>query len=164
MSAKQITIFIFKAFSVETILENVAAKLGLIIDELPPEKKFSFQFSAQKNSGKEYLLIEYTEADNELIAEISNWERINANQKEIILNCKSNITIDYRKREVALEAITIIGQALSNISSKCIVENGFGCLLPLDTMLDCLHLDVNWTWEKEIFPELPNVAPSEWLA
>lgn len=163
MSAKRVTIFIFKTFPVETIIASIATQLGLIVDELPPEEEFSIQFSAQKNRGKEYLLIEYTATNEELITEISNWERINATQKEIILNCKSKVTISYRKRGIALEAITIIGQALSNISSKCIVENGFGCLLPLDTMLDCLHLDVNWTWEKEIFPELPNVAPSEWL-
>ena len=163
MSAKQITIFIFKTFPVETILENVAAQLGLIIDELPPEVKLLIQFSAQKNRGKEYLLIEYIEANEELITEISNWERINNNQKEIILNCKPKINISYRKREIALEAITIIGQALSNISSKCIVENGFGCLLPLDSILNCLQLDEHWSWEKEIFPELADVAPSEWL-
>lgn len=160
MAAKVMHIFIFRNFQIEPILRDIAVQLGLVIDVLPPD--FPSQFSAQKNSGREYLLLDYSEDRNDMIEELINWEYIYSNQKDILLNCHSCLDIHYRRKEVAIEALTVIGQALSTVRSKCIVENGFGCLIPLDTFLNCLQ-DTNWTWEKKAFPELPGVAQSEWL-
>lgn len=70
--------------------------------------------------------------------------------------------IYYRLLSNAKEAILATGAMLGEKGRYCIVENDLGCLLTLDSVVNCLSSVLEWTWEKDSFPELPNVAPSEW--
>ncbi len=162
MSAKTITIFLPLLSVTKPMLIELANLLSLKIDELPPEKEFNFQFSAQNGSGKTYLLVEYRENDENSIEEIGQWERPCNELKEVLFKCQSSITIYYRLPDKAKGAILAIGTLLSEALQYCVVENGQGCLLTLDSIVKCLQDNLEWSWERDSFPELPNVAPSEW--
>lgn len=162
MSAKELTVFTPESALSKSALSDIAKELSLEIDKIPPELNLSYQFSAQKGSGKNYLLIEYKDNDISLIQEIAKWERPSNAYKKLISDCKSSITIHYREQNAAKDVILKIGKTLENgCSSKCVAENGLGCLLKLDDLLNCLQ-EPQWSWEKEKFPELTDVAISEW--
>lgn len=162
MSAKTITVFLPKSLVAESMLIGLTKQLRLVADELPTEKKFDFQFSAQIGVGKDHLLIEYREEDEGSIKEIGQWERPSNELKESLFKCQSSIMIYYRLLSNAKEAILAIAALLGERGQYCMVENGLGCLLTLDSVVYCLRTVPDWTWEKDLFPELPNVAASEW--
>ncbi|MFC4158779.1 hypothetical protein [Chitinimonas lacunae] len=162
MSAKTITLFFPFSLVTESMLLELTRRLKLKIDELSSEKEFGFQFSAQGGSGKTYLLVEYRENDEDSIEEVGHWGQLGDEIKKILLRCQSSITIYYRLRDNAKEAILAIGALLGEGLQYCVVENGQGCLLTLDSIVKCLQDESEWSWERDTFPELPNVAPSEW--
>lgn len=163
MAAKEFTIYVPKSFRSESINDEIANRLALKIDELPDSLGLSYQFSAQKGEGKSYLLVEYAEDQLNVINEISEWERPSRFYKEMLLGCRSSITIYYRDLALAKNAVSVINELLGDNASSCIVENGEGCLLRLESITERMRQDPNWTWEKREFPDLPDVAVSEWL-
>ncbi len=162
MSAKELTIFFPESILIESNLSDVAKKLHLEIDEIPPELGLSYQFSAQRGIGGSYLLIEYKKNDRLLIQEICQWERPKSTYKDMLQDCCSSLTVYYRDQDSAMESLNLLAYSNSFDVSKCIVENGFGCLLKLENILDCFRRDSRWSWERDEFPELPDVAISEW--
>lgn len=162
MSAKEITVFFPESTLIESSLSDVAKKLHLEIDEIPADLGLKYQFSAKRGVGRSYLLIEYKKDDSVLIHELCQWERPKSAYKEILQGCCSSLTVYYRDQKSAKEALHVIASDIKKIRSRCIVENGFGCLLMLESILDCFQQDPLWSWEKEEFPELPDVAISEW--
>lgn len=162
MSAKELTIFLPQSMLIETSLGSVAKKLLLEIDEIPPELGLNYQFSAKKGGGSSYLLIEYKKDDRLLIQEICQWEHPSDKYKELLQDCCSSLTVYYRDQNSAKEILQVLALEIKEVSSKCIVENGFGCLIKLRDILDCLQQDPLWSWERDEFLELPDVAVSEW--
>jgi hypothetical protein len=162
MAAKEFTIYVPKSFRTDTITDEIARKLSLAVDELPESIGLSYQFSAQKGEGKSYMRVEFAEDQRHVIKEISEWERPSAAYKEMLLNCRSSITIYYRDLSLAKNAVAVIAELMGNNASSCIVDNGEGCLLKFESIIERVRQDSNWTWEKTEFPEFPGVATSEW--
>lgn len=163
MSAKELTTFVPESVVSEYVFNEVAKELSLEVDEISPALNLSYQFSAKKGTGKTYLSIECKNNDLNLIQEILKWERPSDAYKNMLAECKSSITIYYRDQREAKAAILKIGAALEKAHAlNCITENGQGCLLKLEDLLNCLQKEPQWSWEKEEFPELSGVAISEW--
>lgn len=162
MSAKELTIFFPESIFIESNLSDLAKKLHLEIDEIPPERGFSYQFSAKRGIGLSYLLIEYKKDDRLLIQEIYQWEHPTSTYKHMLQDCCSSLTVYYRDQNNAMESLNLLASSNFFDVSKCVVENGFGCLLKLENILDCFQRDSRWSWERDEFPELPDVAISEW--
>ncbi|MBI3729036.1 MAG: hypothetical protein HY254_11995 [Burkholderiales bacterium] len=161
MAAKQITVFFPPRVDKELILANLVKSLSLEIDRLPDD--FPYEFSAQRGRGPSYVLIEYQGNDRGEIEELSQWERPSENYKQLLLQCESTILLHYRDTNQARKFFLTLAAALGTVSSRCIVENGFGCLLLLSETVACLEHNKAWAWERDAFPDLPNVAISEWV-
>lgn len=162
MSAKELTFFIPASFLSERSLHLLAQELQLTVEIVPPSRGFSFDFFAQKGSGRSRLAIEHRSNDFALIREIMDWTRPSPSYKNILKACKSSLSIYYRDLDTAKDALLKLGVILSGRGSSCLVDNGFGCLLKFDEMLHCIDEKPQWSWEKEDFPELQGVAPAEW--
>lgn len=162
MSAKELIVFIPEFSLDKSALTVLAEDLSLNVDVIPTSRGFSFDFSAQKGAGKSRLAIEHKADDCLLIREIMDWTRPSASYKSMLGACKSTLTVYYRDPSIAKDALRKLGEILQERSSNCIVDNGFGCLLNLDVMLSCIDEEPQWSWEKEQFPELEDVADSEW--
>lgn len=164
MAAKELTFFFPEDFEKELAMANLVDKLGLEIINIPEGIELTFEFSAKRGEGKSYLAIEYVNNAKQIIEEIGSWENPSSKYKHLILSCHSSMTLYYRNINDARQVILILAPPLSSISSQCIVENGNGCLLLLSDIFLCLQKDETWSWEREYFPELPDVAISEWSA
>ena len=163
MSAKELTIFAPEPVFSEGLLNVLAKELLLVVDAVPPSLGLSFDFSAQKGSGRSHLTIEYKIDDSALIREVMEWGRPSDSYKSMLDACKSSVSLYYRELDMAKDALLKLGALLrADRSSSCLVDNGRGCLLKLDDVLIFINQSPQWTWEKEQFPELPDVAASEW--
>lgn len=163
MSAKELTIFTPESVLSEGFLNVLAKELLLVVDAVPSSLGLSFDFSAQKGSGRSRLAIEYKRDDSALIREVMEWGRPSDSYKNMLGACKSSVSIYYRELDMAKDALVKFGALLkAGWSSSCLVDNGRGCLLKLDDVLICISQRPQWSWEKEQFPELPDVAISEW--
>lgn len=162
MSAKEITIFFPESTLVASNLVGVAKKLHLEVDDIPPHLALNYQFSAKRGAGRSYLLIEFKQNDRILIQELCQWEHPKDEYKERLQCCCSSFTVYYRDENNAKEALSVLASDIKGIIPVSIVENGFGCLLKLEDVMSCLQQDPLWSWEKNEFPELPDVAISEW--
>jgi hypothetical protein len=162
VSAKELTIFIPSMSSIETSLPSLAASLSMAADDLSPTPGLTYQFSARRGEGLSVLSLEYKRDDQDLIQEISQWERPSDAYKHLLQACQSSITIYYRNPAFAQEALVAIGSQLQDATKGSVVDNGLGCLLTLDAILQALHEDAQWSWERYEFPEMPGVAASEW--
>ncbi|MFZ6873877.1 hypothetical protein ACO0LF_17615 [Undibacterium sp. Di27W] len=160
MAAKQITVFFPLSVDKDRIIANLVKNLSLEIDCLPDD--FPCEFSAQRGRGPSYVLIEYQGNDRGEIEELSQWERPSENYKKLLLQCKSKILLHYRDANQARKFFLALATTLETVSSRCIVENGFGCLLLLSEIVTSLEHNKAWTWERDVFPDLPDVAVSEW--
>ncbi|NLR74246.1 hypothetical protein [Leeia aquatica] len=163
MAAKELMIFTPSRADMQFMLDGLVEGLALKVDELPDHSNFSFEFSAQKGNGREYFLLEYRANDLDVIHDISEWDRPSGDIKRTLLACGSRITIYYRNISLAKEAFLFIGQWFGGACKSCVVENGFGCLLTLDALVENISSNSEWSWEREAFPEVPGVAVSEWI-
>lgn len=163
MSAKELTIFLPESTLNEIILNEIARGLSLVADQISSALNLSYQFFAKRGSGRCYVAVEYKNDDLNLIREVVNWEHPSNAYKAMLRACKSSITIYYREQRFVEDVVLELGAFLKTAcTSPCIVENGRGCLLRLDDLLDCLKQEPKWSWDREEFPELPGVAASEW--
>jgi hypothetical protein len=158
-----LTIFVPELALNEDLLNRIAGELSLAVEEVPPSLDLSFDFFSKRGSGRSYLALEYKGDDSALIREVMQWERPSSSYKRMLAACKSSVTICYRELDVAKDAVLKLGAALSiGCRSSCVLDNGRGCLLRLDDVLICIRQEPQWSWEREQFPELPDVAVSEW--
>ena len=163
MSAKELTIFAPESALSEGLLSVLAKDLLLVVDAVPLSLGLSFDFSAQKGSARSYFAIEYKRDDSALIREVMEWERPSDSYKNMLDACKSSVSLYYRELDVAKDALLKLGATLkAGLSSSCLVDNGRGCLLKFNDVLVFINQRPQWSWEKEQFPELPDVAASEW--
>ena len=162
MSAKEMTIFFPRTFDVEAIVPRLVSELGLEMQEIPAGKNFSFQASAMRGTGKSLLLMEYRKNAQNLIHELSEWEKPSRTYIRLLLDCESSITFYYRNIEDARSALFAIGSLHNTVANACVFDNDMGCLLILSSILGNLQSDANWSWERTAFPDLPDVAASEW--
>ena len=160
--APHLIFFIPSRFDVESALLDLAHRLTLPADVDPMDRDSVFQFVSQRGEGSEYLLLEYSENAREMIQELSEWEKPSKAYKDMLLACRSKIGIHYRDTKNGKKAILEIAAILGEDAMRCIVDNDYGCLLKLSTMVECLNQNSNWSWERDEFPELPDVAVSEW--
>lgn len=163
MAAKELMIFTPFRSDMQSLLDSLVGNLDLTVDMLPDKSEFSFQFSAQRGKGLDYFLFEYIKNDLDVICEISQWERPSDDIKRKLLACESRITIYYRRTNLVKEALLIIGKWFGEVRKDCVIENGYGCLLTLDAIIDNVSRDSTWSWEKKQFPEVSGVAISEWI-
>lgn len=161
MAAPEITIFFPAAIEKQIILQSIVVGMSLSVDEV--REGLSFEFSAQRTTAGGYIAVEYDPDASSIIEELSQWEKPTAEYKQLLACCQSSLTIRYRGLAHAKECLRIVGAKTGQLSSKCILENGLGCLLRLSEVTQFLADDASWTWEKQAFPELGGVAPSEWI-
>lgn len=162
MAAKEIMFFFPNEFEKEIVMANLVDKLGLEVIKIPAELGLTFEFSAKRGEGTSYLSIEYASDAKHIIQELSNWENPGTKYKNLILACRSCMTVYYRNINDAKNLILILASSLNVASSQCVLENGNGCLLLLSDIFSCLQKDEKWSWERYQFPEFPDVALSEW--
>jgi hypothetical protein len=151
---------------VDGAVAKVVDHLQLVVDDLPGD--FPYDFSAQIGRGSNHLLVElkYGDSIGELpeIEEItSEWEYVSEERRNLLLDCKASLLVHYRDIKLANRLLLLLAEAVGPLQDRCVVKNGHGCLLLLSEMTDMLRKDPDWSWEKQLFPELPGVAPSEWL-
>lgn len=161
MSAKELMLFVPHTFNIESVLSHLVNALALNIDDIPSEMK-GFPFSARRGMGRSALRLEYYSNGQDMIAELSEWEKPSQKYKDMLLGCTSYLVIYYREMSDARDAIFAIANTLGHIASDCVFDNGNGCLLTLSAVMTCLQSDITWSWERKVFPELPDVATSEW--
>lgn len=161
MSANEIIVFLPECVAMESVLKELTSELSLKVDVLP--ENFPFDFSAQRRDEKGYILIEYKALIGAMREELLAWDKPTPEYKQILANTKASLTIHYRPIEIAKDCMQLMGKTIGDNLSRCVVENGRGCLLKLSDIVKCLALERSWTWEKEQFPELEGVASSEWL-
>lgn len=162
IAAKEITLFFSGSIDVIRVFAHLVNTLALELEHWDPPLDSSRLGSAARGYGIEVLRVEYEVDGTALIQELSEWEQPSEKYRGLLLTCKSFIALHYRKLEIARQAIMEVA-ALQEKGDECVVENGMGCLIMLSSMRACLLEDENWSWEREEFPELPDVAPSEWL-
>lgn len=162
MSAKELTIFIPKSSSMEPWLADLASGLSMDIDDLSSTPGLSYQFSARRGEGRSLLFLEYRRDDSRLIHEMSQWGRPTKAYKDLLQACQASVTLYFRNSAHAKEALSAIGLGLKNSCGASMVDNGLGCLLKLESILDAMHQDAQWSWERYEFPELLEVISSEW--
>lgn len=162
MAAKELSIFLPKELDIKNLLQDIVNSLSLSTIDIPADKKLSYQFLARKGEGIDLLEVEYSESVSSTIAELSEWEKPSQKYKEILNNCESLIIVYYRLVKNANSVLNILEANLGKYSNRVIVENGEGCLLLLSDFMLFLKNNEDWNWEKKVFPELPNVAESEW--
>lgn len=161
--APHLIFFIPRRFDVESILLGLTQSLRLPANVGPMDSEATFQFVASRGVGEDsYLLLEYSEDAREMIEELSEWEKPSRAYKDLLLACQSKIGIHYRDSNDGKAAILAMSAALGEAANGCIVDNDWGCLLRLSAMVECINRDPNWSWERDEFPELPDVAVSEW--
>jgi len=161
--APHLIFFIPRQFDVEAILPELTQSLELPAYVGPRNAEAEFQFVASRGAGEDsYLLIEYSADAHKMIEELSKWEKPSKTYKELLLACKSKIGIHYRDSKNGIKAILKIGALLGEAAEGCIVDNDYGCLLKLSNMVNCIHENPGWSWERGEFPDLVGVAASEW--
>jgi hypothetical protein len=160
MSAPEVTVFLAGDVDKGTVLGKIVEELSLSVDHVPAGSPF--EFSAQYRMHGNYLLIEYDSDPRDIITKLREWEMPTAECKFILSNCQSSITIRYRGLLLVKRCLVTLSDIVGNISSICIAENGRGCLLRLSDVARCIANDPTWTWEREEFPEIAGVGPSEW--
>jgi hypothetical protein len=155
-----IAVFLPECVNKDAVLGRVVEELSLSVDHVPEGSPF--EFSAQLRDQGAYLLIEYDSNVAEIVSEMSEWQMPTKEYKLLLTNCRSSIIIHYRGIEHARNCLKAISDTVGGISTKCIIENGEGCLLRLSDVMGKIAGDPTWTWEREEFPEIYDVAPSEW--
>ncbi|MES2038307.1 MAG: hypothetical protein V4495_10735 [Pseudomonadota bacterium] len=160
MAAKHMIFFMQDDFDKEALLSQIVNDLALNIDELP--EGFPCEFSAQKGNGRSYFLIEYSNDIQGYIDELTLWERPGEKYKDMLRACSRTISMHYRDPGNARCFFFSLSTVLGQNASACLVENGFGCLLGLQDMIQQIASNPTWSWEKTSFPEIPGVADSEW--
>jgi hypothetical protein len=160
MAAPQVIVFLPDNANVNNVLDNIVSELSLTVDSLP--LGFPYTFSAQQRDLPTYLLIEYDPNASDVIMDIIKWEKPTDEFKQSLADCRSTITVHYRGLDVAKRCLSVISSCLGGTSSKCVIENGYGCLLLLSDIIHFISIDSTWTWERGAFPELEGVATSEW--
>jgi len=159
MSAPRVMIFLPSQVD-DSVLKAIVNELSLSVDHLPPG--FPFDFSAQRRDSTTYILIEYSKSPRYL-EDFADWERPSLEYKRLIADSKATLTITYRGIELAKRCLIVLAQRIGvEVSARSVLENGRGCLLFLSEVKGLLSNDTAWSWEKDAFPELPGVAPSEW--
>ena len=161
MSAKEMTVFFPGGFEKANVLQELVEGLALSVDSLPAG--FPYEFSAQRRDGQSSLLIEYDDDPRDVIGEIGKWERPSGDYKRLLADCRSGLVIHYRNQSDASRCLRLIAKSIEPIVTRSIVDNGLGCLLLLSDVVALLERDSSWSWEREEFPELVDVAVSEWL-
>lgn len=161
MSAKKIMLFFPREFDVAAVLPRSVANLGLEMQAIPAGIDF-IQVSALRGCGPSLLLMEYSEDAREIIQEMSGWVCLSEKYRDLLLSCRSRVAFHYRNIADARDAILDLELPLKELADQCLMENGEGCLLILSSIFSCLNGDMNWSWERTEFPDLPEVAPSEW--
>lgn len=162
MSAKELTFFLPEQLNKNQLLSDLVEGLGLDVIEIPNDLELEYQFLARRGEGKSILEMEFSDNARAIIEELADWENPITEYKNDLLICCSVINLSYRDTSNAREFIELLFQKLSELSGPCIVDNGEGCLLRLAEIAKCLEQYEDWSWERREFPELPNVAASEW--
>ena len=162
MAAPQIVVLLPAGIDNRAVLGRMVEELSLTVDHVPSGSPFDF--SAQRRDESAYLLVEYDTNVSDFIDELASWERPTEEYKRLLSDCTSSITMHYRGIDIAKRSLKILSATIGYLSSRCIIENGCGCLLLLSDVVNCIAVDPTWTWERERFPEIAGVAPSEWLA
>ncbi|MCX4028568.1 hypothetical protein H0A36_14550 [Endozoicomonas sp. SM1973] len=162
MSAKELTFFLPKGLNKDQVIQPLVEGLALKMINIPNDIEVNYELLARRGEGKSILEMEYTDNARGIIEELSEWENPSDGYKDLLLNCHSCITLYYRDADDARNFIKSIAAVLSEMAATCIIENGEGCLLTLSETARCLSKDETWSWERREFPELPNVAISEW--
>lgn len=163
MAAKELMFFLPKDYGCDQVLKNLVDELDLNVLDIPVDLKLNYQFLARRGEGKSLLEIEFRENSFKVIQELSEWEKPSQEYKDLLLKCESSINLYYRNPKDASAFIEVLVGLLGEITSKCLVENGEGCLLLLNEMSGCIKKDMNWSWERTTFPDLQNVSDSEWI-
>lgn len=163
MSAPQLSVFLPSEADGVEVYELLVAGLSLKVDvwlkDLPP----GLAASAQAGPVTSYVLIERYVDSTELIEELVKWERPAERYKSLLAGCVEHISVTYRDKERVRTLFAILGAALGSLGAGCIIENGEGCLLTLQDVQAGMVSDPLWQWDRQVFAELPDVAPSEWL-
>lgn len=162
MSAPHLSVFLPNDVSGGEVFDRLVSGLSLRIDALPADRTFSFASSAQAGPVTSYVLLEHHVESKEWIDELVQWEHPGKKYKGLLAKCTEHISVTYRDQNKVRSLFRILGAILGSSSSRCVVENGEGCLLTLEDILACTLADPLWRWDKQVFPELPEVGISEW--
>lgn len=162
MSAKELTFFLSKNIHRDRLLNDLVDKLELSVIPLPSDLGLEYEFLARRGEKNSILELEFSQNASSIIQELANWDNPSDDYKNELSSLHSSINLFYRDINNAREFIYLLNQKLSDLSEPCIVENSEGCLLRLSQIVECLKDDKNWSWERREFPELNDVAISEW--
>jgi hypothetical protein len=154
--------FLPKGVNNDQVIHFLVKDLALSKIDIPTDVELGYQFLARKGEGMSILEIECRDNARDIIEELSEWENPSKEYKNLLLGCRSCIKLYYRDEENARSYIKSMASVLGQMAVSCVVENGEGCLLLLSDILSSLSKDEAWSWERREFPELPNVAISEW--
>lgn len=165
MSAKEISLFFPPDIEMLPAVSALVSGMSLEVEIAPKHLDLPYAIAASRDAGgRDTIRIELDKSAVEIIHELSEWEKPSASLIDALMRCSGCLTIYYRSVVNAKQALTILAESFGNDeTSHFIIENGEGCLLPFPTMLNCIKQDANWSWERRFFPELPDIAPSEWL-
>jgi hypothetical protein len=160
MSAPNIAVFLPVGHDYKPLLLKIAGELHLEIEVVPPNSPFTF---GAHRTDPVWFLIQYCSKASDVVEEMRQWERPSQLYKTLLRGCGSYIDVHYRDVSLAKQCIDVICKYIGQSSSLSVIENGNGCLLRLSDIVRLISDDPNWSWEREKFPELPEVADSEWI-
>ncbi|QGJ68354.1 Hypothetical protein PBC10988_0130 [Planctomycetales bacterium 10988] len=161
MSAPNIVILFPPELAREVLLRDLVQKLELVPEELHPALNHDFCAKRMEEDG--YILLHYYFNGSFEVEEFYYWEKPSRFHKELLVDCESLLSVTYRGIQRARRCFQVVSESVGELASRCVVENDHGCLLTLEEICRCLNADPTWSWEREDFPELPNVASSEWI-
>jgi hypothetical protein len=161
MAAKEISVFVPSDVDHRGVLSSVVDSLGLAVDSVPLGSPYAF--SAQRRDDNGYLLIEFDFNARDVIEEMEKWEKPSSEYKRILGACGMSIVVHYRKPDDLRRCLVALGKAIGSNACRCVLENGLGVVILLSDVVDRFESDSTWSIEREDFPELIGVAPSEWI-
>ena len=144
MSAPHLSVFLPIEADGDKVFDLLVAGLSLTIEAWPASRPPALASSAQSGPIASYVLLERYVESKELIEELVQWQRPGERYKDLLAKCVERISVTYRDQEKVRKLFQILGGCLATSSSKCVVENGEGCLLTLADIQACTKADPLW--------------------
>jgi hypothetical protein len=163
MSAPSLSIFLPSKINGDEVFKLLVSGLHLTVDVWPSDRPSTLASSAQAGPVNSYVLIEHYADSAELIDELLQWERPGERYRRLLSGSAEHLAVTHRDQEKVRTLFDLLANYLGPAGTSCVVENGEGCLLTLADIQACAAGDPLWRWDKQVFPELPEVGISEWL-
>ena len=113
MSAPEVTLLLPELKDLDLVLSQIVDILKLKVYDVP--EGFSFDFLADLRDDEGAITIEYSYDASMMVEELFEWEKPTEEYKNLIAECKSELTIRYRGLERAKLAVRIAAETIGGI-------------------------------------------------